>query len=595
MSTLHDLLWSTTNDDLSKRLRLLGRKPGAANKQALIEAIKAAYRGDGLRAIWESLSGLEQSAVAEACYAPLYCFISDAFTAKYGQSARFHISSSDGSGCRSWDRGAEPTRLNVFFFPTREYPWVLPEDIAGRLKAFVPKPAEASVRAVADLPAEEGLLIRHTEHDALCEVTALLRLADQGNLKLSEKTAAPSAAGLRMIHDCLANGDFFPPEIADPPGRRDYDQVIGPIKPVAWARLLSAAKFVSVAGTKSKLTPAGTSAVRKPPHEIIRDLWRKWLDNTQFDEFNRIGDIKGQSAKGHMTAKPPRRTAIASALLVCPPAQWIQADEFSRFMQAAGMRFEVSSDPWRLYIGDPQYGAFGYSGYGGWNILQFRYILCLLFEYAATLGMMDIAYVHPDDGPSDFTEQWGGDCLSWLSRYDGLRAFRITPLGAYCLGISETYQTSVLAADLELSVMPNLRIHAVSGTPTAAVQFLLDSWADPVGGGVWQLDPARGRAAVERGLAADDFMAVLQQFDRQPVPETVAGFLKSCERDATALRAGPEARFFDCRDAATAAMICSRKELKDICFGCGDARLAVAAAQEARFRKVIQSLGLGVV
>jgi hypothetical protein len=32
------------------------------------------------------------------------------------------------------------------------------------------------------------------------------------------------------------------------------------------------------------------------------------------------------------------------------------------------------------------------NGSGGWNILQERYLLALLFEYAATLGLIDIAY-----------------------------------------------------------------------------------------------------------------------------------------------------------------------------------------------------------
>jgi hypothetical protein len=36
-----------------------------------------------------------------------------------------------------------------------------------------------------------------------------------------------------------------------------------------------------------------------------------------------------------------------------------------------------------------------YEGTRQWGIFQGRYILCLLFEYAATLGMLDVGYVHP--------------------------------------------------------------------------------------------------------------------------------------------------------------------------------------------------------
>ena len=57
--------------------------------------------------------------------------------------------------------------------------------------------------------------------------------------------------------------------------------------------------------------------------------------------------------------------------------------------------FEVTHDPWKLYIGERQYGSLGYGGSHGWSILQGRYISALLFEYAATLGLLDVAYVCP--------------------------------------------------------------------------------------------------------------------------------------------------------------------------------------------------------
>lgn len=53
--------------------------------------------------------------------------------------------------------------------------------------------------------------------------------------------------------------------------------------------------------------------------------------------------------------------------------------------------WSMTNDPWKLYICERQYGSLGYAGFHEWNILQLRYILCFLFEYAATLGLIDIA------------------------------------------------------------------------------------------------------------------------------------------------------------------------------------------------------------
>ena len=41
----------------------------------------------------------------------------------------------------------------------------------------------------------------------------------------------------------------------------------------------------------------------------------------------------------------------------------------------------------------------------------------LLFEYAATLGMIDVAYVDPEGARTDFRRLWGVDELRFLSRY----------------------------------------------------------------------------------------------------------------------------------------------------------------------------------
>jgi hypothetical protein len=47
---------------------------------------------------------------------------------------------------------------------------------------------------------------------------------------------------------------------------------------------------------------------------------------------------------------------------------------------------------WRLYLGDPEYGSLGYDGHHDWAILEGRYTLAILFEYAATLGLLDVDY-----------------------------------------------------------------------------------------------------------------------------------------------------------------------------------------------------------
>lgn len=151
---------------------------------------------------------------------------------------------------------------------------------------------------------------------------------------------------------------------------------------------------------------------------------------------------------------------------------WVRTDEFFRYMQAAGFDFEVTRDPWELYVEEQEYGSLGYEGFGEWSILQGRYTLCFLFEYAARLGVVDVAYVPPEGARQDFRDLWGVDDLDFFSRYDGLLYFRLTPLGTYCLGLADEYVPTQVRARAAISVLPSLKIN-VTGDALNGESFSL--------------------------------------------------------------------------------------------------------------------------
>ncbi len=210
---------------------------------------------------------------------------------------------------------------------------------------------------------------------------------------------------MTLLCDLLREGDFF--ELTEKVN--DWDPEIGPMMGFSWLLLVQAAKLATLRNGKLSLTRLGQNALVEPPAEILRDIWKAWLTNKIIDEFGRIDTIKGRRGKGRTSLTPPaeRRLAIRNALAECPVGRWVETAEFSRYMQAAGFRFAVTRDARSLYLCDPQHGSLGYEGYGGWNILQERYLLCLLFEYAAPLGIIDVAYEHPAGARTEYTAQWG--------------------------------------------------------------------------------------------------------------------------------------------------------------------------------------------
>ena len=595
MPSLHEILWDLTVDDLKSRLPLLDSKPEGQNKAHLIEAIKASLKADSAAQQWDHLTRLEQGAVAEACHAFDLRHHEARVEAKYGKLPPFSEPLHHGKPFSRRGRDV-PTRLNLFLYRCR-YPdgYEMPSDLAEALRCFVPKPSALKITPIAKPQGEEGLFIRLTEQDALAEVVALLRLAEQGNLRATEKTAMPTAAGCTKILECLSTGDFFPPEVAHLPNKKKWQQEIGLIKPVGWVRLLKNAGYLGASGSRSKLTPSGIKTLAKPPAEIICELWKKWLKTNKFDEFNRVDEIKGQKSKGHMTTIPPRRNTIQRALMECPPNEWIDLQKFGAFMRAEDFDFEVSYDPWKLYLGEREYGNFGYAGYGGWEVIQFRYLQALLFEYAAPLGLIDIAYLHPADALPGFKDQWGADDLEWLSRYDGLRAFRITNLGAYCFGMISKFKQTHALTSLQLTLFPDLTIRLLSPRIQPAEKLLLETWAEPIASDTWRLHALRSRDAIERGQNIDAFSDFLRNAHKDALPETVEGFLITTKSEATALQSLGEAFLYNCRDVQTTLMILEYKTLKKICHRYGDTQLVVPAAHLPKFQKQVRALGLGII
>ena len=522
-------------------------KPRPTHKADMVTAITGCLAGDRLRKLWERLDDIQQLAVREAAHAPLGVFDRDLFKAKYGRLP-FGLATPTGRG--------RACALHLFLYPPYRHALeatILPPDLARGLRAFVPPPPEATVAAADELPeaielpgpgplrhgkkpasVQVPLTRRDMERAAPHDLLAVLRLIDGGRIAASASTRRPTAVASRRIAEVLSDGDFF-----DAPARSTPErvQVIGPLRACAWPWLVQAAKLAELRGSRLTLTRAGRAALASPPPATLRRIWERWLRNTLLDEFSRIEVVKGQSrGKGRrtMTAPTNRRAAIADALAQCPVGRWIRFDDFSRFMQAAAFDFDVTRNPWNLYIGEPEYGSLGYDGSHDWPILQGRYLLCLLFEYAATLGLIDVAYTDPRGARPDYTRMWGTDDLEFLSRYDGLHYFRVNPLGAYCLDLADAYEPSgAPAAPTALTVFPGLWLQA--GEPLSPDERLfLDAYANREADDVWRLDRDKTLSAIESGHDPDELRKFLAVRDDQPLPETVEGFLRDAERGGRA-------------------------------------------------------------
>lgn len=628
--TVRDALELRTVDDLKELLYLLPTKERPTRKSDLMNVIERELLGAGLRALFDQLDDLQRKAVAETIHSDSPVFNAARFKAKYGAMPVFGTKND-----RRW-YGEAPTPLRLFFYSDTRYSSsasaVLPDDLRERLLAFAPKPEPVKLNALDQAPEfveqiekeyefdeeERGITIisgkraylmrrpkdvkdvvhqipltrRDTERAAQQDLLTVLRLIDKGKVSVSDKTFQPSSATMDEIASVLRDGDFYRVEKK----KEKWEEAAGPVKVFAWPMLAQAGKLAELHGKKLALTKAGRSALNTPPHETLRSVWQRWLKSKLLDEFSRVCAIKGQGGKGKrgMTAAEGRRAVIVEALKQCPVGKWVKFDDFSRFMQANGLEFEVTRQPWDLYIVDAQYGSLGHSGYHDWNILQARYLLTFLFEYAATLGLIDVAYIDPVDARRDYKDMWGAEDLDFLSQYDGLMYFRLSPLGAYCLDLTGKYTPSELEARVSLTVLPSLQVNVTGGQLSPDEALLLETYAEKESDTVWRLSQEKSLAAVEGGNQIKELRDFLQARDEQELPGTVEAFFVTTDRQARALKNTGTAFLVECADAEIADLVANHERTKKLCLRAGERHLVVKADAEEQFRKAVHLLGYGM-
>ena len=311
------------------------------------------------------------------------------------------------------------------------------------------------------------------------------------------------------------------------------------------------------------------------------------------DEFSRIEAIKGQRATNVLTSAKTRRQAVAAALATCPPDEWVAVDDLFVRMRRGNLSPTVARSEralWKLYLVDPQYGSLGYSGYADWRILEGRYTLVVLFEYAATLGLIDVDYTDPAGARDDYHRNWGADDHEYLSRYDGLFALRLNALGAYVLGSSASYQRPADAGtpDRILKVLANLDIVATGPLP-AADRLTLDAYGERTADHVWTVRAATLLAAIEGGRSPAQLLDFLGQRTTHDLPGTLTTLAADVTGRAAKVRDRGVVRLIECADAPLAALIA--KDLRTRCALVGDRHLAVPVEDEHDFRKALRRLG----
>lgn len=597
-----------TVQGLQKLLQYLPGKP-PRRKAEMADKIARALEGKALRSLWSQLDELQQNAVREAAYAEDGHLSTEVFLAKYdalpdwGERASFMFEVYI----------TNPSRLGLFLYsPESDFVGMeMPADLQKRIRAFVEPPPPFTLTTLDELPdawlilwetfdiaAREQvpceqhvpLRVREMERVAPQELQACLRAVQLGKLTASEKTSMPGKAGLRNAGNLLVGGDFYD-GIEGPQKSRQTGAKLEEMRAFAWMMLLPGTNLAEIRNKKLQLTSAGRKALGSDPVKTLKSIWNKWLKTTLFDEMRRFRLIKGQTgmAQRHMTPPRKRREAIARVLKECPVDRWITIDDFVRYCMATGKGFDVSRSPETLDLSNLRIYVDFYDTAGSWTLLETAYLQCFLFEYAATLGAIDVAYINPFFEPN--VDKPLPLERPELGQYDGLVAFRVNALGAYLLGLRSQYEASPVAVEPTLRVLPNLEI-VLAGPPLSSTEsLLLETYTKPTSDRVWTLDRGKLLAAVDSGQPLDDFRDYLRRASVGEIPATVEQLLDDISQRSQQLTDLGLVRYVECADATLAMQIAHDSRTKKYCQLAGDRHLVVPQESDTRFRNALRKLG----
>ena len=565
-------------DDLKKMAKLICTEV-PTRKAEIIEAITTAMLGGNLKTVFNRLSKMDQYAVAEAVHTPDGKIDFRKFEAKYLEG----LNLGQGRGYRG-----ESNLLDLFIIGRQA-----PADIRNHLKTFVRKPKSDHVKYVEKLPksikcaaqeARVALEMRATSRAALNNLESVLRLIEGGKLKVGQKTGRPTSATEKSLSKLLYGGDWY--------NEPDMLEEVGHIQAFAWPIIVQGAGLARVEGSTLKLSNAGRKAMKGRLPDVIKTAWKRWEKTKIIDEFSRINEIKGQeSSRGRaLTAPSARRPVINEALCQCMAGRWVKVEELTRFMHSKGLDFNVTRYAWKLYICDPQYGRL--DDYGNWSIVEGRYLLAFLFEYAATLGLIDVAYIHPAGALSDYYSLWGIDGIEFLSRYDGLKYFRINSLGAYVLGVTDQYYPPALKTRPVLKVLPNHEIVVTDAVSISrADKLFLDKTCKKISSSLWRISLQTLLDAAQGGTETEEVLAFLKSRSSEPIPETVTILLNDAKNRSTPLSYSGRAHLIACKDPVLVRLISSDIKISKMCLPAGSGYIVVLPGKEKEFIKALADIG----
>jgi hypothetical protein len=576
---LAEILYNYTNDHL-KRLASLCDGRGYTRKDDLVRCIhRTVMVPESLRQLWPRLDALSQKAVA-AAYHNDGEFNQTAFIAQYGALPERPQS--------LWAWQQQPILLDLFIYNGH-----LPSDLMPLLAELVPPPDKFQLAGLSERPTtfDVGghpidLMCAETEQTGLHDLTAYLRLVDQGQIKVSLTSYRATRGSIKKILDDLLVGDFLPL-----PEKYRATETIRPFGLDVFAYGAGLVRRTRDRYDTFELTETGRALYQTQDPEILLEAFETWAQAGSFDELSRISALKGLGARNTRLTQPAsRREAVLEALSWCPVGVWIDLQDFYRALKIWQFDFEVETTHYsNLYVGYQDYGMLYGDAY--WAIVKGLYVNVVIWEYLGAIGALDLLYTDPQNANLDVGSDFFYYDELYFSLYDGLKYFRINNLGAYLLGQASEYVPSKPVPQALFTISADLCVTLTQPDElTPNDRSLLAQLAVPLEAGHYRLDTQQFLTALEEGADFDHLAGFLRQRHGGPLPVEVSAWLEKVQQNSQAFKRGEPALFIKAQSAELVDMVLADPVLQKFCYMIDQHTFVIPARREKAFRSRLKEL-----
>lgn len=561
MDFVTNLEANLTADSIRNILTHLGEKKKPTRKGEMVQRLQDIWQREPRRLL-DALSAPERMLLAECAHTDSIFPDVARLNAKHG----FSYSIPHSSGYRDVHV--------VLCFLARERNWdhELVDGVLDDLRRLLPAPPPLQIASLPDLPAEgtwtfprwggkENVCTRalqgyESERTAPVEAKRMLQLVSADKLRVSDKTGLPTPATQRAVSEALCAPEM---DLVLPKGEhrlwRESDRDPGPVRAFAWPVLLQQCGWTKPKAGNLTLTRKGKALLDAFTFEGYAEGVQHLLSDTAFDELRRVRVLKGQSGRRSGRGRVPletRRNGIFNCLSALPRNRWVTIEEAHRALLALGENGYAYAEGMCLYIHEFQYGHLS----GRETDIGRIYFRQLLGESLATLGLVDLGYGYPHYLHPELDGSWGLDDEVYVTRFDGVKYLRPTPLGRFCLGVDDTYAPPEVEQRALFKVLPNLEIVVTNPVSfSVADAAMIECFAKRKSDSVWKIDRKTVLGALEAGDTPEHILGVLQSGTHVDIPVTVRDLVADTAVRAGAATGRHDAIIVEFRDEETAALV----------------------------------------